>query len=87
MGLLDWLGFQARVDAGPQSSGGYCETQGDVTVHYTEDTSAPYPYYMHQPVTEYGVAAEMGAYEAMVNSQEASDEAQILAGRMLDTIE
>jgi|WetSurMetagenome_2_1015567.scaffolds.fasta_scaffold1793571_1 hypothetical protein len=92
MGILDWLNFQSRVDAGPQSSGGHTEQHGDVTVRYTEDTSAPYPHYMHEPVTVVGEPATIDSYGQLTGNldqmtEAQRDEAYTLAARMLDTIE
>jgi hypothetical protein len=82
-------GFFRRLAAGPQSSQQTTTHQGDVTVTYTEDTSAPYPHYMHQPVTEYGEAAEQSAYDVISYQaeQQSTPEGNELAARLLSDIE
>lgn len=77
--------FFRRVDAGPQSSEQTYTHEEGVTVTRTEDTSEPYPHYMHQPATSIGYTATEEQYTEMVN-QPQSAEAESLAGRLLSSI-
>jgi hypothetical protein len=84
--------FLRRIDAGVQSSDGdYTHNEG-VTMYRTEDTSAPYPSYMYQPVTDAGDAATLESYYQLTDadggmSAEQLAEASDLAACMLATIE
>lgn len=78
-------GFFNRVAAGPQSAEQTVTHEGDVTVTRTEDTSEPYPHYMHQPATSIGYTATPESYAEMT-SQPQSPEAVSLAGRLLSSI-
>jgi hypothetical protein len=84
--------FLRRIDAGVQSSDSdYSHSEG-VTVYRTEDTSAPYPSYMHQPVTDAGDAATLESYYQLTDADDGMSAEQLadasdLAARMLATIE
>lgn len=69
--------FFKRIAAGPQHAESDASYDGDVTIYRTEDTSAPYPHYAHQPVTEYGQQADAGEYQALCDNHEAAQSAEV----------
>lgn len=84
-GFKMFRGFFDRLAAGPQSAEQTTTYEGDVTITRTDDTSSPYPHYMHQPATSIGQTATPESYTEMT-SQQQSPEAVSLAGRLMRSI-
>jgi len=73
------FGFFKRLAAGPQSADQEYSHEGDVSVYRSDDTSAPYPHYAHQPVTEYAEQASQAEYAELCSNHEAAQSPEVQA--------